>query len=184
MTGDDKLHFELLLKYIYTNNYDTAEIAQLAANDVKQRLLIPMGICVVADKYEVRTAYNHASNDVRALLMEDVGGPDFELIKTAVIEHYEDMSVDEGTAMGKLITSVILQGQRRFTSSADYLGKLKSYPTFAVDIASALAQDTINIRCSCSFALTLRTDMRKKYTGSSIQCNFCGRHFNSPPVKD
>ncbi|KAH6625363.1 hypothetical protein C7974DRAFT_280672, partial [Boeremia exigua] len=46
-------HFEFLLKYIYTYEYDKAAIRKLAAGDAVNRVLIPIGIQAIADKYDV-----------------------------------------------------------------------------------------------------------------------------------
>ncbi|KAF2628452.1 hypothetical protein BU25DRAFT_420923 [Macroventuria anomochaeta] len=168
----DKLHFELLPKYTYTNHYDKAEIARLAVKDMTQRVLIPIGIGVVADKYPVPTIYQRASCDMHTVLWTGDTG-NFKFLRAAIIAHYGE-SVDMDTPMEKPITSVILEGQRKFTDSATYETTLKTFPTFAIGMALALDRDTINVYCgSCSVGLTVRTDARDKMNKTWFCCNFC-----------
>jgi hypothetical protein len=50
---DDLDDFEFLLKYIYTYTYNTNAIKELFKGDYTKRLLIPIGIYALADKYDV-----------------------------------------------------------------------------------------------------------------------------------
>ncbi|KAF9692756.1 hypothetical protein EKO04_009229 [Ascochyta lentis] len=170
--GDDNLHFELLLKYIYTNHYDTDEIAKLADKDSIERILIPMGICVVATKYMVPAIYEMTSEDVRMLLSTQETDT-YTLLRVAIAAHYVQGSKAD-TPMGKLIVSVILEGQCKFTESVSYEGTLKAYPTFAVDMALVLARNITHRRCpSCSNDFTFRSRIRKEKKQTSVFCSLC-----------
>ncbi|XPS78973.1 hypothetical protein M3J09_010969 [Ascochyta lentis] len=148
--GDDNLHFELLLKYIYTNHYDTDEIAKLADKDSIERILIPMGICVVATKYMVPAIYEMTSEDVRMLLSTQETDT-YTLLRVAIAAHYVQGSKAD-TPMGKLIVSVI----------------------FAVDMALVLARNITHRRCpSCSNDFTFRSRIRKEKKQTSVFCSLC-----------
>ncbi|KAH6881990.1 hypothetical protein BKA58DRAFT_11610 [Alternaria rosae] len=69
---DDPEHFEFLLKFIYTGAYNKQEITKLAADDRSKRVLIPIGVHAVADKYNVAKLYEPAAENVKAVLLEAV----------------------------------------------------------------------------------------------------------------
>ena len=176
LRDDDTGHFEFLLRYIYTNHYDADQIAKQAGNDAAQRVLIPMSISVVADKYEVDTLYQLVVNDVRTLLSKQ-DGSDFDLLKAAITTHFAQ-GTTKGTSMGKEIASVVLHGKRKFTESPAYEAALETNPAFAQDMALALARTTINVFCnSCRRHLTARADARAMTQQFNFYCNFCQSNY-------
>lgn len=118
---------------------------------------------------------------MRALLLEDSG--EFKLLKAAIDAHYSD-DVDVDSAMGKLIASVVMAGERKFTGDASYEDTLKAHPTFGVDMALAMAHDTINVKCSgtggyydesCKANFLVRSDVLKlRGNAQKLKCTFCG----------
>ncbi|KAJ4364906.1 hypothetical protein N0V95_000552 [Ascochyta clinopodiicola] len=136
---DDPDHFEFILKYIYTYRYDTGTIVKLAADDLKKRVMIPISVHAVADKYDVPRIYGPITIDIRSQLNTYA----FELIKTAISAHYASVT-SVGGLMGKTFSSILLESQRKFTDTPEYRELVISNPAFGADMALALAQDTIN----------------------------------------
>lgn len=114
-----------------------------------QRVLFPMGICIVAEKYMVPTIYELAINDVRAVLTQAEDDA-FKLLQAAVCKHYgTDPEVD--SAMGKLISSVTLGPSRKFTFGDDFDKLVKSHPVLGADLALELKrkQKLAMLDCKC-----------------------------------
>lgn len=174
MINDDKLHFEILLKYIYTNHYNTAELRTLVAGDMEQHVLIAMGICAVADKYCVATIFERASSDIRGILLTKETGR-FELLRSVIATHYKDAGAD--SIMGKIITSIVVDGQCKFMNTTVYELMLRNYPIFAVDMALALARDSLHIQCAsrtCMANFVVHSDKLKLVGSTLIKCPICG----------
>ena len=149
---DDPEYFEFLLKFIYTGAYNKLEIAKLAGDDKSKRVLIPIGIHAVADKYDIAKLYEPAAEDVKAVLMEAV--KDLDMLITAIRAHYgTEVNVDG--AMGRLVTSVVFEKHGDFVRTKDFEGLLLAYPTFAAD--AALHSQRCNGFCK----------------GSLLQCRYC-----------
>ncbi|KAF3009937.1 hypothetical protein E8E13_011075 [Curvularia kusanoi] len=133
---DDHMHFALLLKRMYSKDYDKAEIVRLAADDREQRILIPMGIRRVAEKYGVDTVYTQATEDVRAMLFMDETD---DFLKAVVAAYYKDAEVDP--AMRRIIVTAALASSSGFLESAWYKSFVKSFPRFAADMELTKGSD-------------------------------------------
>ena len=172
--GDDPDHFELLIKFIYTNDYDVKAILKLAAQDKVKRILIPIGIHVVADKYEVAKVSESAAEDVRSSLE----GAAVDVIKAAVRAHYEGGTTVDGT-IGKLIAQTILEDHSKLIPTAEFQALIKSQPAFGADVALAVVSSTKQpgeVRtCStsgCQYKNISQHGMRVQY------CQRCGAQLN------
>jgi len=129
---DDPDHFEFFLKFIYTNEYDKHEIAKLAGDDKGKRVLVPIGVHAIADKYDVAKLYKPAAEDVKAVLLEAVEEED--MLITAIQAHYgTEVNVDG--AMGRLITDVVFDKHQGLLEIERFEQLLLAHSNFAADVA-------------------------------------------------
>ncbi|KAF3009944.1 hypothetical protein E8E13_011114 [Curvularia kusanoi] len=134
---DNPNDFELLLKYIYTRQYDEAAVEKAAGNRAEE-VKVLLGIHLVADKYGVSVIYEEIAKRVQALLAKkDVCTP--QVLQAAVEAYYENhVAVD--TPLGRVFVSLVLERYPLLTGlepdTFKYL--LKTQPTFATDVALAL----------------------------------------------
>jgi hypothetical protein len=70
---DNPEHFEFLLEFIYTNDYDKFATAYFVADNSVRRILTPIGTHEAADKYDLPKTYKHATEDVRDNLTKHYG---------------------------------------------------------------------------------------------------------------
>ncbi|KZM22069.1 uncharacterized protein EKO05_0007858 [Ascochyta rabiei] len=166
---DDPDHFEFLLKYIYTYQYDTDTIIKLAMDDPERRVTIPISVYAVADKYDVPRIYDPITADVRSQLNIDA----FELLEAAISTHYASVA-SVGGPLGKLFASILLEGQRKFTDTPAYRELVFSNPVFGADMALALAHDMVNSKCpSCMVSSVVRSDVYLKKPNATVRCQTC-----------
>jgi len=129
---DDPEHFEFVLKFIYTGAYNKHEITKLAGDDKNKRVLVPIGVHAIADKYDVAKLYKPAAEDVKAVLLE--AAKDQDMLITAINAHYgTEVNVDG--AMGRLITSVVFEKHKDLVQTKAFEQLLLVYSTFAADVA-------------------------------------------------
>ncbi|KAI4705984.1 hypothetical protein J4E81_000869 [Alternaria sp. BMP 2799] len=129
---DDPEHFEFVLKFIYTGAYDKHEITKLAGDDKNKRVLVPIGVHAIADKYDIAKLYKPAAEDVKAVLLEAV--KDQVMIVDAIRAYYSTQVNADGS-MGRLITSVIFEKYGDFVHTEEFERLLLANPTFATDVA-------------------------------------------------
>ncbi|KAJ8108593.1 hypothetical protein OPT61_g8068 [Boeremia exigua] len=165
---DDPDHFEILLKCLYTYDYDKAAVDKLAAGSVNKRVLVPIGVHALADKYDVPCIQKVIADDLRSHLSPGT----LKKLKCAIGAHYKTMMV-AGGPVGALLASVLLEGQRGFMHTPEYQQLVMSNPTFGADMALGLARDTVDCRCSsCSKDFVLRRDvlgLERKW----VHCPYC-----------
>ncbi|KAH7091930.1 hypothetical protein FB567DRAFT_434637 [Paraphoma chrysanthemicola] len=178
---DEPELYELLLKFIYCNEYDKDTIVKLAGDDKAKRVLIPIGVFAIADKYDVPKIYQPAANDVRGILTSsDIEYS--ERIQTALHAHYGTCgSID--SAMGKTITTVILENYASRLPKSDFERWMMSYPMFAADVALAVHRDD-GIRkfyrqncTSCNKILLTDKATIDSVGWSGYFCTYCGKKF-------
>jgi hypothetical protein len=171
--------------FIYTNMYDKDQIIKFSANDKISRILTPIGIYEVADKYDVPNIYEPAAEDVRDVLTNTCDD-DFEMLQAAIHAHYGSGANVDG-AMGKLITSVVLNVHQTFTELPDFERMMQSYPMFGADVALTLCRNDGNCflrprLCKCEICnKEFRVDAAKvRSAGSSFfYCSFCGHRMGA-----
>ncbi|KAF1939412.1 hypothetical protein EJ02DRAFT_457009 [Clathrospora elynae] len=172
---DDPQHFEVLLKFIYSDKYDKDAITQLAADDKNKRVVIPIGVYAVADKYDVPKLYDPAAEDVETLLH------DTDVIEGAIHAHYKDKNSFDGP-IGRLITSAAL-GNGCFTNAVEFENLMISYPMLAADVGLYVRRsgrsslDNLRIhRCPiCISDSYIDPEAIFSYgEGSSLYCYICG----------
>ncbi|KAF1927623.1 uncharacterized protein M421DRAFT_171720 [Didymella exigua CBS 183.55] len=110
-------HFESLLKYICTNNYDRELIEKLARNNATAMITEAIGIYIVTDKYQFDTVPDLTLQHVKAV---PLGSKDQQknatLLSAALQRHYSARS-GTGTVMGNRFVAIILESQQDFTNS-------------------------------------------------------------------
>lgn len=166
---DDPDHFELLLKYIYTYIYDEVAIDKLAGTDTKKRLLIPIGIHAIADKYDISCVADSVAQDMR----KRVAVMDAKLLNTLLSAHYATVSA-AGGPVGEVLTSWVLRDDRSFVHSEEYKQQVISNPVFGADMALALERDTIDVRCTnCRNSSVARRDVLRNRGATITYCPYC-----------
>lgn len=148
---DDPDHFEVALKFIYTVEYDKSAIGTMAGDDKIRRVLIPMGIYTIADKYEITRLRSPVCDDVVATL-HSTSDHNFEILRTVITAYYDsEHGCSADTRMGRLITSFLLEHRRDFLKSNDFDNIMEKFPWFAVDIVlESKRQGVFNIqKASC-----------------------------------
>jgi hypothetical protein len=153
-----------------------------AAGDKVKRVLMPVGVYAVADKYDIPKIYEAAADDVRDVLTSTDDG-EFEVLRAAIHAHYGSGANVDGT-MGKLITSVAIQDRKEFIKTADFERVMQSYPMFGADVALYLFREGKNHlpvgvvahRCSyCFKTWNVDTAALQLSEWFSFRCIFCGR---------
>ncbi|KAI4938792.1 uncharacterized protein J4E92_000073 [Alternaria infectoria] len=181
---DDPEHFEFLLKFMYTGAYNKHEIAKLAGDDKIKRVLVPVGVHAIADKYDVAKLYEPAAEDVKAVLVE--AAQDREMLITAIRAHYgTEVNVDG--AMGRLITSVVLENHQDLLRTKDFEQLLLAHPTFAADVAlnlqrNALSALTAGWCIGCRANHNIDAAGMRKAGCTHFYCPRCSRQCPLPAV--
>jgi len=181
---DDPEYFEFLLKFMYTGAYNKHEIAKLAGDDKIKRVLVPIGVHAIADKYDVAKLYEPAAEDVKAVLVE--AAQDREMLITAIRAHYgTEVNVDG--AMGRLITYVVLENHQDLLRTKDFEQLLLAHPTFAADVAlnlqrNALSALTAGWCVGCRANHNIDAAGMRKAGCTHFYCPRCSRQCPLPAV--
>lgn len=166
---------------MYANKYDKQAIIAAAADEKTKRILIPIGVYAIADKYDVSKIYAPAAEDVYDVL-KTTNDAEFELLQVAIDAHY-GAGANIDSAMGKLIASVVLSARVAFTETADFERIMQSHPMFGADIALALRradhrrfENISAYSCaSCFRNLWINKDEMRKTGLNHFKCIYCGR---------
>jgi len=77
--------------------------------------------------------------------------------------------------MGNMLISIVREGSRAFIHTLDYLTLVCSHPIFGVDMALALARDTVSLRRSRYFKdVVVRSDMQRiSFATIQVNCKYC-----------
>jgi hypothetical protein len=123
-----------VLKFIYNIEYDKSAIEAMAGNDKIKRILIPMGIYTIADKYAITRLYSSAFADFAATL-HSISDHDYKTLRAVIMAHYgSETGCSADTLMGSLITSFLLEHRRDFLNFGDFETLISTFPWFAVDV--------------------------------------------------
>jgi hypothetical protein len=124
-------HFEIALRFLYTQRYDQKLIANLAANDKVKGICIPIGVHVVADKYDIDLLAESIAEDLKGKLGYFT---DHETYTTAIQEFYDACS-NAGNPVGKIISEAVMDHQAEYLSSAEFRILMEEFPCFGADVA-------------------------------------------------
>lgn len=142
---DDPDHFEFLLKYMYTQQYLPAAISRMAGNDCVQRVTIPLGIYLVADKYNMPSSlFRKIIADLSRVLSRDVYTLDV-LLSLVPLCYCLISKADH--PFGKQLAKGILWRSRSVTSSEDFKNMVKAHPVFGADVALLLGEEKVSFYC-------------------------------------
>jgi hypothetical protein len=137
-------HFEYMLKSLYNGGYDANEVSELKNDDEIEEVSMAIGVCVVADKYNVPKIFESAQENVKEMLLNYPA--DTALLFGAVKSYYGN-DAPAGGPMSNLISSIIFEEYskcldretyEKLLKSDDFGKLLSSYPAFAADIAQTL----------------------------------------------
>jgi hypothetical protein len=137
-------HFEFMLKSLYDGRYNANEVSELKDDDKIEEVSIAIGVCVVADKYDIPKIFESAEENVNEMLLNYPA--DTTLLFGAVKSYYGN-DAPAGGPMSNLISSIIFEEYskcldretyEKLLKSDDFGKLLSSYPAFAADIAQTL----------------------------------------------
>jgi len=160
MHDDHPDYFEFVLKFMYTEMYDTDVIENMAKGDKTKRMEIPMGIHEIADKYDVTRLLKPVTDDVLLTLKAAADLDRCDMLQTVITAHYEHIP-RANTSMGNMLVSFLLGCN--FMESGFFEVLLQSYPMFAADVALGLFRGGMLTKlnsihkyerkqCGCGFA--------------------------------
>jgi hypothetical protein len=142
---DDPDHFEFILKHIYTQKFDAAAINTLAAGDCVRRVTTPVGIYLVADKYNMSSSLlRKIVSDTSRVLHRNKYTLDV-LLSLVPLCYGMISKVDH--PFGKLLVKEILRKSRNVTTSDDFKNMVKAHPIFGADMALLLGEESVSYYC-------------------------------------
>ena len=172
---DDPNHFEFILKYIYTQNFDAAAINTLAAGDRVRRVTILLGIYLVADKYIMPSSFFHRiDSDIRMVLYDAEYTLDVLL---SLVPTCYGMISKADHPFGKLLVKEILRKFRSATSSGDIKNMVKAHPVFGADVALLLGEENVTYYCEHCEASSKEL-LPDAIRGMKMECFICSGHTN------
>jgi len=147
---DDPEHFEFVLKFIYTLNYDVNAIETAVGKDEKHEIVqYILGVYRVADKYDIGRLLGPAAAHLHKVLNTITEDSTLEF----VVQHHYGSCSAPGHAAGNTIASTIIDTCRKFVRTQAFRTLLAKFPVFASDIALCYhEQGMFSIRrfkCKC-----------------------------------
>jgi hypothetical protein len=172
----------LLLKFIYTNEYDTEAVTKLAAEDKTKRISVSVGVYAVADKYAVARLCRPVAGDLQSAL-EAQEFDDFTSLAAAATKCFELVShVD--APLGRTITKFVMDKRRAFTATDEFRRLLKRYPIFGAEVTlmtsellSVLQRLRPSKYTSCHAEGLYRFDGYSHGQKAHKHCTNCNRQF-------
>jgi hypothetical protein len=136
---DDPDHFEFAMKFVYTEPYDVQAIQKMAGNDKLKRVLIPIGVHAVADKYDIVRLYEPAAQDFVSVFRNT---PDKDnTLVVAVVQTCYSTIHRTNSAIGKMIAATTRRKYGAFIQSPAFDLLVQAFPVFAADIVLSCKQD-------------------------------------------
>lgn len=172
---DDPEHFEFVLKFMYTEQYDKSAIEKMSKGDEAKRMVIPIGIYTIADKYDITRLYSPAAEDVLTTLKSTPDNKS-DVLRTVIRTHYE-VSARADMSMGNILASFVLKHRREFMKLKDFEVLMQSFPIFAADIALALCREGIfkytPLSCDCGWTIYHNPEIEDQQQGQRHYCCMC-----------
>ncbi|KAF2030397.1 hypothetical protein EK21DRAFT_111920 [Setomelanomma holmii] len=157
---DDPELSELVLKFIYTETYELETITKMAAQDKIKRVLVPIGLYIVADKYEVARLYNPATADIQYVFGFFQPSNNFEVLKAAITACFDIVRVVDAP-LNKIITTFVMNSGRAFMALKEFRELIRRYRIFGAQVALLSGkflpylQDSRLVICSLCHVTTL-----------------------------
>ena len=172
--------FDMMLQYVYNNDYDQDAIEALNSNGDSES----KGIALF-DKYGMCTLVEEAEEHLYTLLYD---ANDFAIFKAAIHEHYES-NPDPNTSMGKLITSTLVECQPKYLDTEDLEILTLSYRTFVMDMFLALKRHgqlgLVKVKChgawdACGCNNWVNVQESRDSGRTSFVCAWCSESQGLP----
>ena len=125
---DDTALFEIMLRFLYTTNYNKDEMNKLIGSEHDQRILSLVRLAAQADKYTANILLN-ASN---CLLGNE--SQVLSVFATAIETHYST-SVTADTPVGRSIVDSVMNYRTSWTIQPGFRSLMLKYPLLGSDIA-------------------------------------------------
>ena len=142
---DNPDHFEFVIRHIYTQDFDAAAIDTLAVGDCVRRVTIPLGIYLVADKYNMPSSLlrNIVTNTETVLCRSEYT---LNVLLSLVPLCYGIISKADHP-FGIRLAKEILRRFRKAISSNNFANIVKAHPVFGADVALLLGKEKVSYYC-------------------------------------
>ena len=142
---DNPDHFEFVIRHIYTQDFDAAAIDTLAVGDCVRRVTIPLGIYLVADKYNMPSSLlrNIVTNTETVLCRSEYT---LNVLLSLVPLCYGIISKADHP-FGIRLAKEILRRFRKAISSNNFANIVKAHPVFGADVALLLRKEKVETYC-------------------------------------
>lgn len=118
---------------MYTEEYDTDAVLKLAGQDSNKRILIPIGLYTVADKYDVARLFPVVTRDLQTVLAT-TAAKDTLCLTTAITKSFEVVSTVD-SQLGQAVTCFIMDQRRSFLATEECKGLMRQFPIFGTEVA-------------------------------------------------
>jgi uncharacterized protein YlaI len=133
---DDAEHFDFMLRYIYDGDFYTLSKSN-HSQDTPSRVLLWMGVSVLADKYDIENLLDASESQVLCVLCDMKDEIDFSTLEAAIHGHCK-LPNNSGSRMGKKISKCIVMSYWRYLSQGRFDELVHKYNTFGADMAIAM----------------------------------------------
>ncbi|KAF2686968.1 POZ domain-containing protein [Lentithecium fluviatile CBS 122367] len=129
LQDDNPIHFEVMLKYMYTLKYEVPSMNELEKDaQFHQTYLLPIGVYALADKYGVSELGTIATDrfPLEGSLIPTEG--------RRIVEAHYSKCVQADSVMGRVIARKLLRSCRTLITGSAFDDLVKRFPNLAADI--------------------------------------------------
>ena len=133
LQDDDPVHFEVMLRYIYTLRFEVpSKESWKADHHFQSQYLLPIGVFALADKYEV--------DELRRVAAAEFPVPIYGSVRLvnkqaeSLVEAHYSYCVRGDCLMGQAIARNLLSGAKEWIRSPQFKDILKRYPSLGGDV--------------------------------------------------